>query len=100
MVSNVLVLAYLLRLTLDGWEVLQLIFGHDYYSAGAVSQGKNFDEESNASMSTARDETRDGFYMEDGDPSVVQLLHERTFAFSFWPKVGWGQDGVHCFQLR
>lgn len=64
--------------------------GHDCYSAGAVSQGKNFDEESNASMSTARDETRDGFYMEDGDPSVVQLLHERTFAFSFWPKVSWG----------
>uniref|UniRef100_A0A8C2TH86 Chromodomain helicase DNA binding protein 7 n=1 Tax=Coturnix japonica TaxID=93934 RepID=A0A8C2TH86_COTJA len=63
-----------------------LILGHGYYSAGAVSQGKNFDEESNASMSTARDETRDGFYMEDGDPSVVQLLHERTFAFSFWPK--------------
>uniref|UniRef100_A0A8D0GZ08 Chromodomain-helicase-DNA-binding protein 7 n=1 Tax=Sphenodon punctatus TaxID=8508 RepID=A0A8D0GZ08_SPHPU len=54
--------------------------------AGAVSQGKNFDEESNASMSTARDETRDGFYIEDGDPSVAQLLHERTFAFSFWPK--------------
>lgn len=42
-------------------------------------------------MSTARDETRDGFYMEDGDPSVAQLLHERTFAFSFWPKVG----GLH-----
>ncbi|XP_058384739.1 chromodomain-helicase-DNA-binding protein 7 isoform X1 [Diceros bicornis minor] len=54
--------------------------------AGAVSRGKNFDEESNASMSTARDETRDGFYMEDGDPSVAQLLHERTFTFSFWPK--------------
>ncbi|XP_062044441.1 chromodomain-helicase-DNA-binding protein 7 isoform X4 [Lepus europaeus] len=54
--------------------------------AGAVSRGKNFDEESNASMSTARDETRDGFYIEDGDPSVAQLLHERTFAFSFWPK--------------
>ncbi|XP_023364030.1 chromodomain-helicase-DNA-binding protein 7 isoform X2 [Otolemur garnettii] len=53
---------------------------------GAISRGKNFDEESNASMSTARDETRDGFYMEDGDPSVAQLLHERTFAFSFWPK--------------
>ncbi|XP_021544273.1 chromodomain-helicase-DNA-binding protein 7 isoform X2 [Neomonachus schauinslandi] len=53
---------------------------------GTVSRGKNFDEESNASMSTARDETRDGFYMEDGDPSVAQLLHERTFAFSFWPK--------------
>uniref|UniRef100_A0A8C3XWA2 Chromodomain helicase DNA binding protein 7 n=1 Tax=Chelydra serpentina TaxID=8475 RepID=A0A8C3XWA2_CHESE len=53
---------------------------------GTVSQGKNFDEESNASMSTARDETRDGFYLEDGDPSVAQLLHERTFAFSFWPK--------------
>ncbi|XP_062936209.1 chromodomain-helicase-DNA-binding protein 7 isoform X1 [Cynocephalus volans] len=54
--------------------------------AGAVSRGKNFDEESNASMSTARDETRDGFYMDDGDTSVAQLLHERTFAFSFWPK--------------
>nr|XP_044998511.1 chromodomain-helicase-DNA-binding protein 7 isoform X1 [Jaculus jaculus] len=54
--------------------------------AGAVSRGKNFDEESNASMSTARDETRDGFYIEDGDPSVAQLLQERTFAFSFWPK--------------
>ncbi|XP_068956100.1 chromodomain-helicase-DNA-binding protein 7 isoform X1 [Petaurus breviceps papuanus] len=54
--------------------------------AGTASQGKNFDEESNASMSTARDETRDGFYMEDGDPSVAQLLHERTFTFSFWPK--------------
>lgn len=59
-----------------------------HFSAGTVSRGKNFDEESNASMSTARDETRDGFYMEDGDPSVAQLLHERTFAFSFWPKVG------------
>ncbi|XP_017654714.1 chromodomain-helicase-DNA-binding protein 7 isoform X1 [Nannospalax galili] len=54
--------------------------------AGAVSRGKNFDEESNASLSTARDETRDGFYIEDGEPSVAQLLHERTFAFSFWPK--------------
>uniref|UniRef100_G1KEW0 Chromodomain helicase DNA binding protein 7 n=1 Tax=Anolis carolinensis TaxID=28377 RepID=G1KEW0_ANOCA len=54
--------------------------------AGTISQGKNFDEESNASLSTARDETRDGFYMEDGDPSIAQLLHERTFAFSFWPK--------------
>uniref|UniRef100_A0A672TRM0 Chromodomain helicase DNA binding protein 7 n=1 Tax=Strigops habroptila TaxID=2489341 RepID=A0A672TRM0_STRHB len=63
-----------------------LMPGCGCYSAGAVSQGKNFDEESNASMSTARDETRDGFYMEDGDASVVQLLHERTFAFSFWPK--------------
>uniref|UniRef100_A0A8C3TLI4 Chromodomain helicase DNA binding protein 7 n=1 Tax=Chelydra serpentina TaxID=8475 RepID=A0A8C3TLI4_CHESE len=64
----------------------KLIPGDCYSSAGTVSQGKNFDEESNASMSTARDETRDGFYLEDGDPSVAQLLHERTFAFSFWPK--------------
>lgn len=48
-------------------------------------------------MSTARDETRDGFYMEDGDPSVAQLLHERTFAFSFWPKVGF--CGGCCFVL-
>uniref|UniRef100_A0A8C3IIS2 Chromodomain helicase DNA binding protein 7 n=1 Tax=Chrysemys picta bellii TaxID=8478 RepID=A0A8C3IIS2_CHRPI len=64
----------------------KLMPGDCYSSAGTVSQGKNFDEESNASMSTARDETRDGFYLEDGDPSVAQLLHERTFAFSFWPK--------------
>uniref|UniRef100_A0A8C3IFF9 Chromodomain-helicase-DNA-binding protein 7 n=1 Tax=Chrysemys picta bellii TaxID=8478 RepID=A0A8C3IFF9_CHRPI len=55
-------------------------------SSQPEGNGKNFDEESNASMSTARDETRDGFYLEDGDPSVAQLLHERTFAFSFWPK--------------
>lgn len=66
---------------------LLLIPDDEYFSAGTISQGKNFDEESNASLSTARDETRDGFYMEDGDPSVAQLLQERTFAFSFWPKV-------------
>uniref|UniRef100_A0A8C3K6M4 Chromodomain helicase DNA binding protein 7 n=1 Tax=Calidris pygmaea TaxID=425635 RepID=A0A8C3K6M4_9CHAR len=71
----------------EGSENPALMSACGCYSAGTVSQGKNFDEESNASMSTARDETRDGFYMEDGDPSVVQLLHERTFAFSFWPKV-------------
>lgn len=65
----------------------ELIFGDRYFSTGMISRGKNFDEESNASLSTARDETRDGFYMEDGDPSVAQLLHDRTFAFSFWPKV-------------
>uniref|UniRef100_A0A4W3JTQ7 Chromodomain helicase DNA binding protein 7 n=1 Tax=Callorhinchus milii TaxID=7868 RepID=A0A4W3JTQ7_CALMI len=54
--------------------------------AGPASQGKNFDEESNASLSTARDETRDGFFMEDSEPTVAQLLHERTFSYSFWPK--------------
>lgn len=56
------------------------------HEAGAASQGKHFDEESNASVSTARDETRDGFYMEDGEHSMTQMLHDRTFAFSFWPK--------------
>lgn len=50
-------------------------------------------------MSTARDETRDGFYMEEGDPSVAQLLHERTFAFSFWPKVGGSCAVLFCFVL-
>uniref|UniRef100_W5MCL6 Chromodomain helicase DNA binding protein 7 n=1 Tax=Lepisosteus oculatus TaxID=7918 RepID=W5MCL6_LEPOC len=54
--------------------------------AGAASRGKNFDEESNASMSTARDETRDGFYAEDGETSMAHILHERSFSFSFWPK--------------
>ncbi|XP_069477199.1 chromodomain-helicase-DNA-binding protein 7 isoform X2 [Ambystoma mexicanum] len=56
------------------------------HEAGAASQGKPFDEESNASVSTARDETRDGFYMEDGEHSMAQMLHDRSFAFSFWPK--------------
>ncbi|XP_032875675.1 chromodomain-helicase-DNA-binding protein 7 isoform X2 [Amblyraja radiata] len=54
--------------------------------ACTISQGKHFDEESNASLSTARDETRDGFFMEDSEPTVAQLLHERTYCFSFWPK--------------
>ncbi|XP_053322550.1 chromodomain-helicase-DNA-binding protein 7 [Spea bombifrons] len=54
--------------------------------AGIASQDKNFDEESNASLSTARDETRDGFFLEDGDPSGLHMLRERTFSFSFWPK--------------
>ncbi|KAM4688567.1 chromodomain-helicase-DNA-binding protein 7 [Discoglossus pictus] len=52
--------------------------------AGLASQDKNFDEESNASLSTARDETRDGFYLEDGEQ--LHMLRERTFSFSFWPK--------------
>ncbi|KAL0965969.1 hypothetical protein UPYG_G00288840 [Umbra pygmaea] len=55
--------------------------------AGTASEQKNFDEESNASLSTtARDETRDGFCPEDGEPSAMQVLQERTFSFSFWPK--------------
>ncbi|KAE8598858.1 hypothetical protein XENTR_v10016966 [Xenopus tropicalis] len=53
---------------------------------GIASQDKNFDEESNASLSTARDETRDGFYLEDGEQSGLHMLRERTFSFSFWPK--------------
>uniref|UniRef100_A0A8B9I6P9 Chromodomain helicase DNA binding protein 7 n=1 Tax=Anser brachyrhynchus TaxID=132585 RepID=A0A8B9I6P9_9AVES len=32
------------------------------------------------------DKSEESSQPEDGDPSVVQLLHERTFAFSFWPK--------------
>ncbi|KAF5888028.1 chromodomain-helicase-DNA-binding protein 7, partial [Clarias magur] len=52
---------------------------------GVSSDRKNFDEESNASMSTARDETRDYFGLDDGEPSVSQAFGERA-AFSFWPK--------------
>lgn len=58
-------------------------------AAGMASQDKNFDEESNASLSTARDETRDGFFLEDCEPSGLHMLRERTFSFSFWPKVGY-----------
>uniref|UniRef100_A0A8B9F0X5 Chromodomain helicase DNA binding protein 7 n=1 Tax=Amazona collaria TaxID=241587 RepID=A0A8B9F0X5_9PSIT len=32
------------------------------------------------------DKSEESSQPEDGDASVVQLLHERTFAFSFWPK--------------
>uniref|UniRef100_A0A671NAG5 Chromodomain-helicase-DNA-binding protein 7-like n=1 Tax=Sinocyclocheilus anshuiensis TaxID=1608454 RepID=A0A671NAG5_9TELE len=46
---------------------------------------KNFDEESNASLSTARDETRDCFSVDDVEPSVSQMFSERSL-FSFWPK--------------
>uniref|UniRef100_A0A673BR66 Chromodomain helicase DNA binding protein 7 n=1 Tax=Sphaeramia orbicularis TaxID=375764 RepID=A0A673BR66_9TELE len=56
--------------------------------ASAASEQKNFDEESIASLSTsARDETRDGFCPDDlPETSALQVLQDRTFAFSFWPK--------------
>lgn len=57
-----------------------------FFLAGVSSDRKNFDEESNASMSTARDEARDYFGMDDVEPSVSQTFGERA-AFSFWPKV-------------
>ncbi|XP_055739065.1 chromodomain-helicase-DNA-binding protein 7-like isoform X2 [Salvelinus fontinalis] len=58
--------------------------------AGATSEQKNFDEESNASLSTtARDETRDGFCPEDGEPSAIPALQERITS-SFWPKTNIG----------
>uniref|UniRef100_A0A673H7I6 Chromodomain-helicase-DNA-binding protein 7-like n=1 Tax=Sinocyclocheilus rhinocerous TaxID=307959 RepID=A0A673H7I6_9TELE len=53
--------------------------------AGAASERKNFDEESNASLSTARDETRDCFSVDDVEPSASQMFGERSL-FSFWPK--------------
>uniref|UniRef100_A0A671NGX0 Chromodomain-helicase-DNA-binding protein 7-like n=1 Tax=Sinocyclocheilus anshuiensis TaxID=1608454 RepID=A0A671NGX0_9TELE len=52
---------------------------------GGASERKNFDEESNASLSTARDETRDCFSVDDVEPSVSQMFSERSL-FSFWPK--------------
>uniref|UniRef100_A0A673H5V5 Chromodomain-helicase-DNA-binding protein 7-like n=1 Tax=Sinocyclocheilus rhinocerous TaxID=307959 RepID=A0A673H5V5_9TELE len=55
------------------------------FAAGAASERKNFDEESNASLSTARDETRDCFSVDDVEPSASQMFGERSL-FSFWPK--------------
>lgn len=54
----------------------------------AVEQ-KNYDEESIASVSTsAQNETRDGFCPDDvPETSFQHALQERTFGFSFWPKV-------------
>uniref|UniRef100_A0A4W4F105 DNA helicase n=1 Tax=Electrophorus electricus TaxID=8005 RepID=A0A4W4F105_ELEEL len=49
------------------------------------SERKIFDEESNASLSTARDETRDYFGVDDVEPSASQMFNDRA-AFSFWPK--------------
>lgn len=53
------------------------------------TEQKNFDEESITSLSTSvRDETRDGFCPEDlTETSALQALQERTYGFSFWPKV-------------
>uniref|UniRef100_A0AAY4AQT5 DNA helicase n=1 Tax=Denticeps clupeoides TaxID=299321 RepID=A0AAY4AQT5_9TELE len=53
---------------------------------GAASDRKNFDEESNASLSTVREETRDGFGADDGETSSAQMFNDRSFIFSFWPK--------------
>lgn len=55
----------------------------------ASAEQKNFDEESIASVSTsAQNETRDGFCPDDlPETSALQVLHERTYGFSFWPKV-------------
>ncbi|XP_034559711.1 chromodomain-helicase-DNA-binding protein 7 isoform X3 [Notolabrus celidotus] len=56
--------------------------------ASAVSEQKNFDEDSIASLSTsAQNETRDGFCPDDlQDTSALQALQERAYGFSFWPK--------------
>lgn len=55
----------------------------------ASAEQKNFDEESIASVSTsAQNETRDGFCPDDlPETSALQVLQERTYGFSFWPKV-------------
>uniref|UniRef100_A0A8C7L0W9 Chromodomain helicase DNA binding protein 7 n=1 Tax=Oncorhynchus kisutch TaxID=8019 RepID=A0A8C7L0W9_ONCKI len=53
--------------------------------AAATSEQKNFDEESDASLSTtARDETRDGFCPEE-EPSAIPAFQERATS-SLWPK--------------
>ncbi len=57
-----------------------------FFAVGGASERKNFDEESNASLSTARDETRDCFSVDDVEPSASQMFSERSL-FSFWPKV-------------
>lgn len=58
-------------------------------SSPASAEPKNFDEESIASVSTsAQNETRDGFCPDDlPETSALQVLQERTYGFSFWPKV-------------
>lgn len=58
-------------------------------TASAASEQKNFDEESIASLSTsAQNETRDGFCPDDlPETSALQALQDRTYSFSFWPKV-------------
>ena len=55
----------------------------------ASAEQKNFDEESIASVSTsAHNETRDGFCPDDlAETSALQVLAERAYGFSSWPKV-------------
>ncbi|KAM8851002.1 LOW QUALITY PROTEIN: chromodomain-helicase-DNA-binding protein 7 [Spinachia spinachia] len=50
----------------------------------AVSEHKNFDEDSIASLSAS---ARDGFLPDElPETSALQALQERSYAFSFWPK--------------
>ncbi|KAL2076371.1 hypothetical protein ACEWY4_028035 [Coilia grayii] len=53
---------------------------------GLTSDRKNFDEESNASLSTARDEARDEFCADDVDASTPQILPDRPLTLTIWPK--------------
>lgn len=64
------------------------------FSAGGSSERKNFDEESNASLSIARDETRDYFGVDDIEPSASQMFDDRAM-FSFWPKVSTGLNSMN-----
>ena len=57
------------------------------FSVGVTSDRKNFDEESNASLSTARDETRDDFCTDDVEGTPAQMIPDRPLTFAFWPKV-------------
>uniref|UniRef100_G3PPY4 Chromodomain helicase DNA binding protein 7 n=1 Tax=Gasterosteus aculeatus aculeatus TaxID=481459 RepID=G3PPY4_GASAC len=64
----------------------------------AASEQKNFDEDSIASLSTS---ARDGFHPDDlPETSALQALQDRSYSFSFWPKVsltsgarGWCSTG-------
>lgn len=75
------------------WKPFLIKSGHVTFfslrTASAASEQKNFDEESIASLSTsAQNETRDGFCPDDlPETSAVQALQDRTYGFSFWPKV-------------
>uniref|UniRef100_A0AAQ4QGG2 Chromodomain helicase DNA binding protein 7 n=1 Tax=Gasterosteus aculeatus aculeatus TaxID=481459 RepID=A0AAQ4QGG2_GASAC len=54
-------------------------------TVSAASEQKNFDEDSIASLSTS---ARDGFHPDDlPETSALQALQDRSYSFSFWPKV-------------
>lgn len=53
---------------------------------------KSFDEESNTSASLVQDEIQDTLLQDIREPTIAQLLQEKTlYSSAEWPKVSWNR---------